>query len=166
MNTTEARSDQPLVGAKPATAIKRAVLKTFTYSGRASRSEYWWYTAAFLAVGTSCFLRDFYRNRNQQDPEEQEVLPWPANQKLSGASSGVHKPKHLAEKQDLKTLFKPSALSYSLAFLGTLPYLSLSVRRLHDSNISGWWQLPIEVSGLGPYFYSRKPQLEGARFDR
>ena len=43
------------------------------------------------------------------------------------------------------TLFNVLALIYDLAML--LPYLAISVRRLHDINLSGWWLLLSFIPG-------------------
>jgi len=48
--------------------------------------------------------------------------------------------------------FSPLNLIFSLITL--LPFLTVSVRRLHDVNRSGWWLLiPFTIIGIIPYAY-------------
>lgn len=61
-------------------------------------------------------------------------------------------------------------LSYVWAAATLVPSLALSIRRLHDTNRSGWWLLIALVPLLGLIvllaFYVSGPNPAGARFDR
>ncbi|PID37332.1 MAG: DUF805 domain-containing protein [Rhodobacterales bacterium] len=92
-------------------AIRTGFRKYFTLSGRASRSEFWWFQLAlfllaipFAVLDVLFFVSDF----------ESEAGP-------------------------LETL-------YSLATV--CPSLTVSVRRLHDTNKSGWYLLVPLVGGV------------------
>ncbi len=81
-------------------AIKRAIVLNYcNFSGRASRSEYWWYVL-FTAI-------------------------------LSGIISLI-----FAGSQNALTI-----VSGIVNLILLLPGLGLCVRRLHDTNRSGWWLL-------------------------
>nr|WP_325049332.1 DUF805 domain-containing protein [Cryobacterium tepidiphilum] len=49
-----------------------------------------------------------------------------------------------------------------------IPGFTVAVRRLHDSNLSGWWVLLVLVPS-GAFILlllaTRRPRAEGARFD-
>ncbi len=102
----------------------RTVLKQkyATFSGRASRSEYWWFTlfytlvlAAFVFVGL--------------------VIDW-----FAGSSADFY--------QAYLIVIIPVAI-FMLATL--VPFIALQVRRFHDRNLSGWWYLLLLVLGAVPY---------------
>ncbi|AJC81695.1 hypothetical protein IE4803_PA00050 (plasmid) [Rhizobium etli bv. phaseoli str. IE4803] len=97
------------------------VQKYATFSGRASRSEYWWFMLFyFLTLFGLGFLAG--------------VLAYATSG--SGAASPV---------------------SYAVVICGLailaifLPLISLTVRRFHDRNISGWWYLALVIAGIIPY---------------
>ncbi|MBQ7609287.1 MAG: DUF805 domain-containing protein [Desulfovibrionaceae bacterium] len=88
------------------TSIKTCILeKPFTFSGRASRSEYWWF---YLFVSLLNLI-------------------------LSGTG----------------------AIGAIINFSLTVPMIFVSCRRLHDSNLSGWFQLlPLAIALLPLLLFS------------
>jgi uncharacterized membrane protein YhaH (DUF805 family) len=121
-------------------AVKRFFKKYATFSGRASRSEYWWWT--LVSVGVSIILN---------------ILISAGSTTIDGTTAG------------------PAARlgTFLLVIwgLGTIvPSLALTVRRLHDSNKSGW----LLLLGLIPFagaiilfvFAVLGPDPAGQRFDR
>jgi uncharacterized membrane protein YhaH (DUF805 family) len=57
-------------------------------------------------------------------------------------------------------IVRPSGFAYGLltpglffaiplSLLLALPFLAISTRRLHDTNLSGWWQLIVNVPAIG-----------------
>ncbi|WEV58842.1 DUF805 domain-containing protein [Bifidobacterium sp. ESL0728] len=90
----------PYYGCPPIEAVKRFFLKYVKFSGRASRSEYWWVQLFLLIVYFVLFFLD-----------------------------GL--------------LFKRAAgfINFIVELAFFIPSLSIAVRRLHDSNKSGWWWL-------------------------
>lgn len=93
-------------------AIKRAYSRYAKFSGRASRSEYWWFYFLQLLVGVPLGLLAFGLGSR--------VTPGEAPTAMTGnlAISGLGN-------------------LWSLA--NFIPLLAVSWRRLHDSNKSGWW---------------------------
>ena len=83
----------------PIEAVASLFSNYFNFSGRATRSEYWW---CYLIITLSYIL---------------SVIVSMANE-IVGA-----------------------VLIIALLIAMILPFLALSVRRLHDTNRSGWWLL-------------------------
>lgn len=105
--------DAPLYDASIAQAASRFWRKYAVFSGRASRSEFWWWVLVSTLV--SVVLQTLATLLAGEDPGTALV---------SGRGS-------------LAPLV-PSLL-WSVATL--VPSLALTVRRLHDTNRSGWWYL-------------------------
>jgi uncharacterized membrane protein YhaH (DUF805 family) len=105
------------------TEAVRTVLKQkyATFSGRASRSEYWWFILFYMLV---LFAMAFVAG-------------------VAGAFSNQGGVSALA------TVFLVIGGLFILAII--LPLISLQVRRFHDRNLSGWWYLALVVLGLVPY---------------
>mgnify|MGYP001095547436 CR=1 FL=1 len=99
-------------------SIKTCFSKYFVFSGRATRSELWyfflfWLIGIFLAI-----IGDLVLN-----PE-------------------------LLENDDIG----PFEIIFFL--VAWVPYLSVTFRRLHDVNRSGWWALiPLTIIGIIPFYY-------------
>ncbi|WEV63875.1 DUF805 domain-containing protein [Bifidobacterium sp. ESL0732] len=92
--------NMPYYGCTPIEAVKRFFLKYVKFSGRASRSEYWWSQLFIFLVSIVIFILD---------------------QALLGKDTSF-----------IDTIWE-------LAII--IPQISVAVRRLHDSNKSGWWWL-------------------------
>lgn len=96
--------------------------KYATFSGRASRSEYWWfvlfYFAVLFAIGIVCLVTSSF----------------------SDFRDGVPPPVGL--------LLFIGGLTWLAMFL---PQVALQVRRFHDRNISAWWYLALVILGFIPY---------------
>jgi len=107
-----AAADGPIYGANPQTAFIRGWKKYAVFSGRASRSEYWWWT--LIAILVSLAL---------------EVVHYA----LAGGSAA-----YLNDTAFLSTGTLPATL-WALAIL--IPSLAVGARRLHDTYRSGWWLL-------------------------
>ena len=131
----------PYPEASPLTAVQRFFMKYATFSGRASRSEYWWWTLVSVAV--SILLNVIVRADTLTTPY--------------GSTAG------------------PAAMIGGLLALawglGTIvPSLALSVRRLHDVNVSGWMLLLVLIPLLGGLavlvFMVLGSNPAGRRFDR
>lgn len=136
---------QPLYGATIVEAVKRFFLKYATFSGRASRSEFWW---AYLAYGVA-YLAIY----------------------LPASAAGVTSVTVTADGQ---IAYGPGYWVFwsigMVVWLATIvPLLALIWRRLHDSNRPGWYYL----LGLIPFgvilvlvFLALPSNPAGARFDR
>jgi uncharacterized membrane protein YhaH (DUF805 family) len=131
----------PYYGAPFPAAVKRFFKKYATFSGRASRSEYWWWALVSGVVGIVLNI----------------IVSTGSTTTASGTTPG------------------PGAVfGYVLLAiwsLGTIvPSLALLVRRLHDSNKSGWMALlgliPIAGGIILLVFALLGPNPAGQRFDQ
>ncbi len=112
MTTVQPPLDQPLYGASPAQAVGRFFKKYATFSGRASRSEFWWvqlFLFLILFVGGLLFGILGAVTRGPDTPSDEPG---------------------------------PGALIVGIPLILVLlaiivPAIALHVRRLHDANISG-----------------------------
>jgi uncharacterized membrane protein YhaH (DUF805 family) len=131
----------PFYGAPFPVAVRRFFKKYATFSGRASRSEYWWWT--LVSVGVSIILNIFISAGSTTTAYGSTAGP--------GAVIG-------------------GILAVMWALATIVPSLALSVRRLHDSNKSGW----LLLLGLIPFagaiillvFMLLGPDPAGQRFDQ
>ena len=99
-------------------AIRTVLSKYATFSGRASRPEFWWWVLfmVLLNIATGIVDAAFIAPTLGFEPYEE----------LAG---------------------QPLSLLVGLALL--LPNISVSVRRLHDIDRSGWWYLIILIPFIG-----------------
>jgi len=104
-----------------------SVLRNYvTFSGRAPRSEFWWWSLATILFGFAVAIIDmmFFADQVTVTTGPGEIIAEYENGPLSAL--------------------------YSLAIF--LPGLAVSVRRLHDVNKSGWWLFILLVPLFG-FFY-------------
>ncbi|WP_438854314.1 DUF805 domain-containing protein [Agromyces sp. M3QZ16-3] len=138
--------DQPLYGATIGQAISRFFRKYATFSGRASRSEFWWTYLAYVVLGTA----------------------------ISGVLSltGVTR---VTVTADNDVVYAPGywvawsiGLIVSLAL--TVPFLAISWRRLHDSDRPGAFFFFLFIPLAGPVILlvllALPSRPSGARYDR
>lgn len=141
--SSEAVLGRPLYGASIVDAQKRFWRKYLTLSGRASRSEFWWWMLVLVAV--SLLLSAVNR---------QVVAP------LGAAPTS-----HAIFVYSLKT----GVLSTSWSLVNLVGGASVTVRRLHDTNRSGWWWFVQLVPGVGSVamivLVALPSRPEGRRFD-
>ncbi|WP_295839636.1 DUF805 domain-containing protein [uncultured Microbacterium sp.] len=128
----------PLPGASPRSAIARAARKSAELSGRASRSEYWWWILPVTVVHVAL---------------------------LAPALAAIEAPTAAATGTELAV---PMLLDGLWLILTLVPTLSVTVRRLHDTNRSAVFLL-LAVVPLGPFFLAvllaMPSDPRGARFD-
>jgi uncharacterized membrane protein YhaH (DUF805 family) len=131
-----ARIDQPVYGIGPA-GLWRFLRKYATFSGRASRSEFWWGQLLLLVVGavlllpgTVLFVVRFLASMriHSADPATTPAAPLHA---LADAAPGL-------------LLLGVGAL-LGLGLL--VPSLALSWRRLQDAGVHGAWALALTLGG-------------------
>lgn len=101
-------------------SVKHVLTNYATFRGRASRSEFWWFQLFVFIVGMILIIVDSATGLTVGASSEDFVI---GDTVVPLVSSGVG---------ILSTIF-------SLAIL--LPSLAVGVRRLHDSNKSGWLML-------------------------
>lgn len=119
-------------------AIGDAIAKTFVLNGRATRSQYWWvYLAGMLPV--SLF--------NSIEPlAEQDELPTSAQNILAILSAIASVVFPLQLDFNISSILI-AALFFHLAAAGiALSTMALTIRRLHDLNLSGWLILILPAS--------------------
>lgn len=136
----------PYYGASLGVAFSRFWRKYATFSGRASRSEYWWWVLVSLIVEAIAFL-------------------------LGTVSGGIYGPPSATGALTFGAgywIYLTISLIWGLATL--VPGLALIWRRLHDSNRSGGFYFLVLVPFVGPIillvFVLLGPDPAGARFDR
>ncbi len=104
--------------------------KPFTFSGRASRSEYWWFVVV-LIVGYFIFDLIF------PSSDHFSWILYHGNNLL------------LKELSDFIKEQYPTFGSLIFTILMFIPSLALEIRRLHDINRSGWWAIIFSVPVIG-----------------
>ena len=99
-------------------SIKTCFSKYFVFSGRSTRSEFWYFSFFWLIGIFLSLIGDLVLN-----PE-------------------------LLEYDEIG----PFEIIFFLVV--SVPYLSVTFRRLHDVNRSGWWWLiPLTIIGIIPFYY-------------
>lgn len=102
-------------------------LKYATFSGRASRSEYWWFFLFIMIVAIV----------------------------LVGIGGGIMGASGFADLQQGGDLPVASIIFFGLAGLFylavLLPIIAVTVRRFHDRDLSGWYYLAAIVLGFVPF---------------
>jgi uncharacterized membrane protein YhaH (DUF805 family) len=115
----------PYYGAPFPAAVKRFWKKYTVFSGRASRSEYWWWVLVSASVGIVLNILS--------------AIAGAAGATVSASGQAVPGPGAV-----------PVYIVLAVWGLATLiPSLALTVRRLHDGNFSGWLVLLALVPFLG-----------------
>lgn len=146
MTSTTAPLSAPLYGATLGQAVTRFFKKYATFSGRASRSEFWWFFLVNFVVGG--------------------VLYGIA---LAAGAIGFS----VDANGQLQQATGPfiAALPYILWVLATIvPWLALAWRRLHDTNKSGAFYflglIPFVGGIIVLIFFLLPSDPAGARFDK
>ncbi|MGI9352016.1 MAG: DUF805 domain-containing protein [Rhizobiaceae bacterium] len=125
-------------------AIKTGFKKYFTVSGRANRREFW-YWIAFVSLSLCLALII------------DGAILGPALSEILGHEDVM------AFDQDAS-----NPLSLFLLAIYAFPTLTAAVRRMHDSDISGWWLL-IAFTGVGllplAYFFVKGAKKGENRFN-
>lgn len=137
--------DQPYYGASFGIAVQRFFQKYATFSGRASRSEYWWWVLVGIIVSIVFSIATALAGGTVLDPSTGMVA-------LSPGAAGV------------------SVVSGVWGLATLVPGLALVWRRLHDTDRSGAWFFLIFFPIIGAIillaFLLSGPRPEGRRFDR
>jgi len=115
----------------PMEAVKTVLTKKYaTFSGRAARSEYWWFVlfsyVLNLIIYVPCMAASGYFSMT------------------SAALSGDPATMQAAVGQ---VSWGWMAIPFIFILAMFLPSLAVLVRRLHDRNLSGWWVLGFIVGG-------------------
>ena len=121
-NTAPPPLELPHYGISFGGAVARGFRKYATFTGRASRSEYWWWTLftflTYLVLGLLTYAVGTMTSRD------------------GGRTPGL--------------VALPLIILFAVFFLGILvPTLALTVRRLHDAGYSGLFVLLLLIPSLG-----------------
>ena len=148
----EVALSQPLYGATIGQAVRRFWKKYATFTGRASRAEFWWwYLVSTLVSFVLSAINRLFAGPQPVAPTTQEQLDGYFSQVMAWSLRG-------------------SVLSLIWGLATLVGMLALSTRRLHDTNRSGWWYLIIFVPIVGIIvlivFWASAPKPEGQRYDR
>jgi uncharacterized membrane protein YhaH (DUF805 family) len=108
---------------QPINALKAAFQNYATFSGRATRGDYWWYLLAYLLVTICLSVVDSV---------------------LFGGASSSHSAGGVVAIVYSIGIF---GTLWDLANL--IPSIAVAARRLHDTGRSGWWQLLVLIPVLG-----------------
>jgi uncharacterized membrane protein YhaH (DUF805 family) len=148
----EAPLDAPQYNATIKQAFVRYWKKYFTFAGRASRSEFWWWALITTVVSFVLSI---------------------VNQVVTGFPHASYRPgEGLGQlyADSLRSAFRASVAAYAWGLVTLIGGLALAVRRLHDTNRRGWWYLIGFVPLVGwivlLVFYVLPPDPAGARFDK
>lgn len=138
--------NRPLYGASFGAAVSRFFRNYAVFSGRASRSEYWWVALLNVLVYFGLGI-------------------------VSGVVGTIGATPATAGGTDPGPFFSIPATLFGLFWLAIIvPSLALGVRRLHDANLAGWFLLLGLVPGVGSiilFIFALLPSNPaGARFDR
>jgi len=110
----------------PTESISTCYEKYFDFKGRASRSEYWWFSlfGTLMSMFVSLCMNSYYGTASVQiDPSTGE--------------------------QTTTMAYWFALITNSFCF--NIPAFSASVRRYHDTGRSGWWWL-LCFTGIGIFF--------------
>lgn len=136
----------PLYGASFGTAIKRFFAKYSDFTGRASRSEFWWVYLFFVIVNAAISLIGTIFGGVGATVDESGSL-------VFGGGFWVS-----------------TILSLIWLVATIVPWLALVWRRLHDANLAGPFYFLVLIPLAGPiivFIFTLLPSKpEGARFDR
>ena len=94
-------------------AVKTCFSKYVTFSGRATRSEFWWFYLFTVIVGAVASLID-------------NLIGW---QVVATTT----------ENGTAAVAYNPGWIQIVVVLALFLPMVAVSVRRLHDRDASGWW---------------------------
>jgi uncharacterized membrane protein YhaH (DUF805 family) len=146
--------DLPFYGASFGASVRRFFRKYAVFTGRASRSEFWWAMLFQYIVGTIAGL----------------VLTVVVIAVMASVIVGAD------QTDPAATVLKATVASTLVMVVGLavftlpllLPSIAVTVRRLHDTNRSGWWYL-ISLIPFGGYalyvFAALETDAAGSRFD-
>ena len=118
------------------TAVKTCFRKYFDFTGRARRSEYWWFVLFYMLVSMAwIFLSTFF------------IF---AGFEAFSANEGAM----------FTTILTSMAFMIVPILIFIIPYYAAQTRRLHDSGHSGWWivaSFVVSLVYLGVYIALMKP---------
>ncbi|WP_051687989.1 DUF805 domain-containing protein [Curtobacterium sp. S6] len=140
------------------TAVKNWAKNMFKFSGRASRSEFWWVWLLLILVPIIVVVVLQFLGEH--------VFPSYGEWQYATGPGELHTQRY--EKSNGAFMIPAAIILLFLLPLFGILIIALGVRRLHDANLSGWFYLLIliPVGGLALLIMELLPgKPEGARFD-
>lgn len=147
--TDPADLTRPLYGASFITAVKRLFKNYVKFTGRASRSEYWWAQLAYflaMLIPIAIVIAGAVSNAQWAASQPKPEYSFDPN---TGHQFLVNNPVVLENAPGLGMLQLGFALAGLVGLVFFLPMLGAGVRRLHDANFSGLLFLLALIPGLG-----------------
>ena len=111
-------------------AVKTCFSKYVTFAGRARRSEFWWFYLFTLIVSLVAYIVD-------------RLIGWNVSSNVWTVNG---------QSYEVSTYTNPGWIQLIASLALVLPMISVSVRRLHDRDATGWWwwlQLLNCLCGMG-----------------
>ncbi len=144
--------------------MTRFIVNALRLRGRASRSEYWWWMLTNVVVLGLCqFMLPALISGRTPNPN---LSLGPFGSLMFAGIPLFTVPETDAPSSPIAALFLMLAGVWMLATV--IPAVTVLVRRLHDSNLSGLWA-SLVIFPLGALVVLalalRRPRPDGARFD-
>lgn len=122
-------------------AIATCMRKYVTFSGRAKRSEFWWFNFFFCLISLLLVSLIYLLII---------VIIASVSSLAPGSGSGIE----METIETIETIAIPGTIVFFIIWLALLiPLFAVGSRRLHDIGRSGWWQLLGPVPYIGILFY-------------
>jgi len=110
-----------------AESIKTCFKKYATFSGRASRSEFWWWMLFVMLYNS--LLGFFFQEGAETEAFKNKLLENSANN-------------NFIETLHSSFVDAPTTIISLLSLIVLFPTIAVKIRRLHDINYGGWWIAP------------------------
>ncbi len=111
-------------------AVKTCFSKYATFSGRARRSEYWWFSLLNIVLGVCSSLVVNWKMSALKEVQAQAYGAVFDQEKMDALT---------AKAESMDTIFYTLMIIIGILYLVLLlPSLAVAVRRLHDTGRSGW----------------------------
>lgn len=138
----------PFYGVKPFIALQRFFRQYTKFSGRASRSEYWWaqlFVGIIMVIPSLLFAFGMVGAAAWSAENQQETSMGYAG----GEDIVVQQNPGIVNAPTAAIMFIGLGLMFVVGLALILPQLALVVRRLHDANFTGWLALVYIIPALG-----------------
>ena len=112
-------------------ALKTCFKKYATFSGRARRSEFWWFSVLNWLLSIASYAVVGWKFAKVDEVQAQVAEVMFDEEKLAALTAQ-------AESYDT-TFYLLIAVIGIIGLLLLLPSLAVAVRRLHDTGKTGWW---------------------------
>jgi uncharacterized membrane protein YhaH (DUF805 family) len=138
-------------------AFVRVFQKYADFTGRASRSEYWWFVVWNIIIAVVLSIVG-------------SLIDLATGSTMRMAADAQSDPTNLSSLIGSSFSAPGNWVSWVWSLIVLIPSWALGARRLHDTNRSGWWQLLTIIPLLGSIvliiLFASGSRPEGARFDR